>query len=270
MHTLSKLTLPLLVAAGATLCIAQAQSQSTSQTSQASGGMIAQRVETSAPGATAADADLDDWVGPPEPGDVGVPDIAPPEDPGGMDPGMGPGLDRDWRGPGGHGDRRGFGDRGPGGEMMLSRLVNNPEIREKLGITADQAAKIRQQSLTFETAQIRNRADVQVRRAELRSLLEADNPDRAAIDRKLQEVSTAELAATKSAVNFRLDMRNALTPEQKQKLQQWRKEMWEKRSQERGHRRGPDGPGGPGRRMRQGPPPPTSDQPAPPAPPTQQ
>jgi len=42
-----------------------------------------------------------------------------------------------------------------------------------------------------------------VKRVDLKDLLEADKPDRAAIDSKLQEISTARLALEKSAVHYR-------------------------------------------------------------------
>lgn len=117
---------------------------------------------------------------------------------------------------------------------MLARLVSNPTMRDRLGVTADQAAKIRQETADFQKAQIRNRADLQIKRLELRELLAADNPDRSAIDRKLQEIGAAQLTESKSSIDFRLDMRNALAPEQRQKLEQMHE----------GARRGPRGRGG--------------------------
>jgi Spy/CpxP family protein refolding chaperone len=105
------------------------------------------------------------------------------------------------------------------------RLVNDPAMREKLGITDEQAAKIRQQTFDFQKAEIRDRADVQVRRLELNQLLTAANPDRAAIDQKLEQISATRLAQRKLEVNYRLDMRAALTSEQRQKLQNLREEF---------------------------------------------
>jgi Spy/CpxP family protein refolding chaperone len=112
-------------------------------------------------------------------------------------------------------------------------------MREKLGITAEQAAKIHLQTSEFRKAQIRSRADLQVKRLELNELLAADNPDRAAINKKLEEISAAQLARRKSEVDYRLKMRDALTSEQRQKLQQMREEF-RHRSPEG---RGPQGPG---------------------------
>jgi Spy/CpxP family protein refolding chaperone len=120
-------------------------------------------------------------------------------------------------------------------EFMLARLVNNPTIRERIGITPEQAQKIRTETFDFRKAEIRNRADLEVKHLELRQLLSATTPDRNAIDSKLAEISAAHLAQAKAAVNFHLDMRAALTPDQKLKLEQMRQEFFR-------HRRfGPDG-----------------------------
>jgi Spy/CpxP family protein refolding chaperone len=118
--------------------------------------------------------------------------------------------------------------------------LSNPAVREKLGITAEQAAKIRLQTSEFRKAQIRSRAELQVKRLELNELLAAANPDRAAIDKKLEEISSAQLAQRKSEVDFRLRMRDTLTSEQRQKLQQMREEFRHRAPEGRG----PQGPRG--------------------------
>jgi periplasmic protein CpxP/Spy len=118
---------------------------------------------------------------------------------------------------------RGFGmgmHRGAHPGFMLGRLLQNPELREKLGITDEQVAKIRQQSSDFRKEQIRSRADLQVKRIDLHELLAADKPDRAAIDKKLQEISATQLARERAMVDFHFAMRDVLTPEQRAKLKQ--------------------------------------------------
>jgi len=135
---------------------------------------------------------------------------------------------------------RGMGMHHRGGRGMgLAFLVNNPEMRKRIGISDEQAAKIRQQTLDFRKAEIRTRADLQVKRLEMHSLLAADAPDRAAIDRTLQEVGTAQMALEKNAIDFHLTMRAALTPEQREKLKAMRQEFHP-------HGNGQHGPGGPG------------------------
>jgi Spy/CpxP family protein refolding chaperone len=126
---------------------------------------------------------------------------------------MGPGGPQD-RGMGMHGP--GMGNRGFG----LGRLLNDPDVRQQLGISPEQAAKIKQQQSDFRKAEVRNRADLEIKRMDLHDLVSAEKPDRSAIDRKLQEVGAAQLALEKSAIDHRLTMREMLTPEQRQKLQQ--------------------------------------------------
>ncbi|HXR32383.1 MAG TPA: periplasmic heavy metal sensor [Verrucomicrobiae bacterium] len=165
-----------------------------------------------------------------------------PRDP--MQPG-GPGEERgqwgqrqDGFGGGDRMGRRGFGRER--GEFGLAHLLNAPAIREKLGITAEQVGAIRKQESDFRKTKIRERADLEVKRVDLRDLLEAEKPDRAAIDSKLQEISTARLALEKSAVHFRLAMREAITPEQREKLHQL---MSERRRGDGPRRSGPRGDG---------------------------
>jgi Spy/CpxP family protein refolding chaperone len=144
----------------------------------------------------------------------------------------------------GMGMRRGMHRRGGPG-MGLAFLVNNPEMRKRIGITDEQAAKIRQQTLDFQKAEIRSRADLQVKRLELRSLLAAETPDRAAIDKALEEQGAARMALEKTTIDFHLGMRGALTPEQREKLKAMREEFRHRGAGPEHRMGGPGGPGGP-------------------------
>lgn len=136
--------------------------------------------------------------------------------------------------------RHGFGRAG---------FLNNEAIRQRLGITSAQLAKIHQQDSAFQKSQIRARADLQVKRIELNELLAADNPNRAAIDAKLQEVSAAQMASEKSAIDNQLALRDILTPAQRQQLQQLRMNGFQPNGPAQtpaGAGRGGRGPGQPG------------------------
>jgi Spy/CpxP family protein refolding chaperone len=132
-------------------------------------------------------------------------------------------------------DARGFGMEGR--EFGLMRALRDPDIRKQLGITDEQFAKIRGQESDFRKTEIRDRADLQVKRIDLQDLLSTDKPDRAAVDSKLEEISASQLALEKAAVDHRLDMRDAITPAQRDKL----RELARDRRQSDGG--GPDGPG---------------------------
>jgi Spy/CpxP family protein refolding chaperone len=187
-----------------------------------------------------------DPQGPPPPPDQGAgPDGGGPGMRGGIDGRMGPDArgGRDGGGPGewmrgreefrgrdgdfGGGGRmggRGFG----GGDFMLGRLLRDSDLRKQVGISDDQVAKIRQQESEFRKTEIRDRADLEVKRLDLKDLLDSDNPDRAAIDSKLQEISASQMALEKAAIDHSLDVRTAITPAQREKIRQLMKARWER------------------------------------------
>jgi len=170
-----------------------------------------------------------------------------PAGPMGFRPGAGPGMGLGMRAGGGRGMGQGFGPgmgpgMGPGGAPGLARVVNNPSMRQQLGITDEQVAKFHQQQEDFQKAGIQNRATMQVKRMELNDLLRADKPDRAAIDRKLAEVNAMQAASEKANIDHLLATRSLLTPEQQAKL----KQMMQNRPGM--------GPGGRGGRGQSGPP----------------
>jgi Spy/CpxP family protein refolding chaperone len=134
----------------------------------------------------------------------------------------------------------GFGRRGHR-HSSFARLLNDPSMRQQVGITDEQAATIRKQEADFRKTAIRDRADLEVQRIDLKQLLVADKPDRAAINGKLQEISAAQLSLQKSAIDYRLTMRDAITPAQREKLRQLMRDRWR-------DGRGLSGADGPGRR----------------------
>jgi len=139
--------------------------------------------------------------------------------------GMGPQFQGQRRGPGpamGMRGRMGPGMRGQmgAGGLGLGRLARNPQFRERIGLTAEQVTRIQTQESTFAKAQIRNHSELQIKRMEFQELLQAEKPDRALIDKKMREVNEAEFAVRKTGVDHQLAMRDMLTPEQKQKMQE--------------------------------------------------
>ncbi len=143
----------------------------------------------------------------------------------------------------GWGHRHGtFGRDGRGHRHSgFARMLNDPSIRQQVGITDEQAATIRKQEADFRKTEIRNRADLEVQRIDLKGLLAAEKPDRTAINAKLQEISTAQLSLQKSAIDYRLTMRDAITPAQREKLRQVMRDCWQRDG------RGRPGPQGEGR-----------------------
>jgi Heavy-metal resistance len=144
----------------------------------------------------------------------------------GADPAMGGN-----RGMMGLGDASGIG-RFHNVDALLARalrFLRDPAIRQQFGISDKQAAKLETQVTDFRKTRIQDRANLAVQRIDLENLLAAENPDRAAINRKLQQVGAAQLALEKSAVDFALNVKQELLPEQRQKIRQFLRQRREHR-----------------------------------------
>jgi Spy/CpxP family protein refolding chaperone len=102
----------------------------------------------------------------------------------------------------------------------------SPQVQKELGITAEQRQKLEDIRFNMEKEAIQHRSALQIHRLELSHLINAENPDRAAIDKKIQEVSQEEGSLMRSSIDGRLNARGVLTAEQRTKLAQLRQNRW--------------------------------------------
>ncbi|MGH9737182.1 MAG: Spy/CpxP family protein refolding chaperone [Candidatus Acidiferrales bacterium] len=153
----------------------------------------------------------------------------------------------EWRAGGDRGHRGaefGISDMGVGGAGLGRRLgraeraLNDPQIRQQLGISDEQAAKFEQQLTGFAKTMIRDRASLQIQQVDLRNSLTKPNPDRAAVDNQLQQVSAARVQLQQAAVNFYLTLKQEIPPAQQQKIRQFlrerRQDAWQGGARSRG------------------------------------
>ena len=145
--------------------------------------------------------------------------------------------------------------RGRSGRGGGRGWVGNPRLYEELGLTDEQTEKLRSLRVEARKAAVRNRADLQVQRIELGELLRADSPSKAQVDRKVQEITKVQGAAFAARINTMLSTKAVLTPEQRAKARELRKNRGRRfRGGRGGGRRG--GGGFPRRFNRPAPPPP--------------
>jgi len=129
--------------------------------------------------------------------------------------------------------------RGP----RLMAMLENDRVKSALGLTDEQSGKVRQIMVESRKSAVKTRADVQVRGIELRELLRADQPNRDAVLRKVQEISDLRGQMMRQRVESLLAAKSVLTPEQQEKIRAFMSERRGRRGAWRGNR----GPGGPGR-----------------------
>ena len=115
---------------------------------------------------------------------------------------------------------RGALDRGQLPAEQLLRLLELPAIQKALVLTDEQIKKIEDISLIVRIDVIRQQAELRVQRLELERMMQADAPDRAAIDNKVQEAAQAQAALMHARVNALLNLRAVLTKEQRDKIRE--------------------------------------------------
>ena len=106
--------------------------------------------------------------------------------------------------------------RGTG--LGLLALVDNDRLRAYLNLTDPQVARLHLIAVESEKLTMRSRTDVGVREIELRELLRADQPDREAILRKVDELAVLRGDLMRQRVEALLSARSVLSSEQQKKF----------------------------------------------------
>ena len=144
------------------------------------------------------------------------------------------------------GGRRGFGPReggmGPmmGGMDPIVRMVSNPAVAEKIGLSDEQKAKLNELKGDKEA----NRAaQDKVRAATMKQLdlMKAEKIDEGAVMAAIDEVFELRKAMAKEQAKRVIAVKSVLTPEQVKKAHEEMKKMFEARG-DRGPRREGKGP----------------------------
>ena len=119
---------------------------------------------------------------------------------------------------------RGYTRLGRGRGSGPERLLFSERARRKLGLSEEQGTRVHQLGLEARKNSIRRRADLEIKQLELEELLSAAEPDRAAIDRTVQEIGALHAARMKAGIDQRLNFQDVLTPEQRDKLREFREQ----------------------------------------------
>jgi uncharacterized membrane protein len=105
----------------------------------------------------------------------------------------------------------------PGVERLLD-LLESDRIRAYLGLADPQVERLRQIIVEAEKANVKTRAEIEVRSIELREALRADKPDRDEILKQVQEISDLRREMMKHQVEAILAAKAVLSPEQQKRL----------------------------------------------------
>jgi len=128
-------------------------------------------------------------------------------------------------------------------ERQRAGRVDPAALKAELGLSDEQATQLRKMWVDGRKQAIRQRADLEIARIELRELTEAPVVDQKAVDAKVKAISDLQAARLKARTDQRLAMRRILSPEQQEKMKQLARE---------GRRHRGSGEAGPWRERRSG------------------
>jgi len=100
-------------------------------------------------------------------------------------------------------------------EMLL-------RMKDQLGLTPDQVAKIEKMNDQFSEASIKLHANIQIAEIKLKNILSKDNVDRKAAENMIRDIAKMKTDAQVDRINFMLDVKSILTPDQVKKIQELR------------------------------------------------
>jgi Spy/CpxP family protein refolding chaperone len=119
------------------------------------------------------------------------------------------------------------GHHGGAGHFLRHLLMHQKEI----GLSEEQAGKIKALQLDLDKTRIRAEAEIQVAERELHELVRDDKTDLAAIEAKLRQGAELEVGLRLAAVKTRRAAVELLTPEQREKEKAEHEKMMKKRGE---------------------------------------
>ena len=116
------------------------------------------------------------------------------------------------------------------------------KLKEKINLTKDQVITIEKMRDSHQESTIRRIADIKVLELKVGSYMEKEKINRGKLEKMLRQVAAMKTDLTVANINYLLDLRDLLTPEQIKKIESIKGEMRRMRmkrglQQKRGNRR---------------------------------
>ncbi len=110
--------------------------------------------------------------------------------------------------------------QGPGRRGMVP--WDGPGMRERLGLTDEQAEQLRSERLEAAKERVKIGSQMRVARLELRELMSSPAPDEKAVMAKARQIGDLHTRLLEARVTHSLALKKILTPEQQRKLREMR------------------------------------------------
>lgn len=111
------------------------------------------------------------------------------------------------------------------------------KLKEKINLTKDQVRTIEKMRDAHQESTIRRTADIKVLELKIGSYMEKGKINRGKLEKMLREAAAMKTDLTIANINYLLDLRDLLTPEQIKKIESIKSEMKRRRMEGRSHKR---------------------------------
>ena len=98
------------------------------------------------------------------------------------------------------------------------------KFKDEIGLTEDQLSKIEKMQNLFQEAGIRKKADIKVLELKLHSYLKAEQINRKKMEKMIRDIAKMKTDLQVDRLNYLLDLKSLLTPEQIAKIEELKKE----------------------------------------------
>jgi Spy/CpxP family protein refolding chaperone len=109
-----------------------------------------------------------------------------------------------------------------GGDMLEMGMPGRGMLADELNLSKDQMDKIKKIRNTARKQNIPIKGDIELKRIELKELMDTDSPDKEKIAAKLKEIEALKTQSAIIRVNGMIDFKNILTKDQREKLEKMR------------------------------------------------
>ncbi len=131
--------------------------------------------------------------------------------------------------------------QGMGSHLPIGKLLDDPEFIEKLQLSSDQVAKLKNLHFEHQKRMIALRSNLQTKKLELRQLFDAEVLDKKLIRTKVEEVNTAKANLALEKVEMKLSAIDVFTSEQMAELKKMKRKFEGRKRIKRMEMEGPKG-----------------------------
>jgi Spy/CpxP family protein refolding chaperone len=110
------------------------------------------------------------------------------------------------------------------------------KFKDEIGLTRDQVNTFEKMREQFMEYAIKQRADLKIKEMKFHSFLKEEKVNRKKMEKMIREIAGMKTDMQISHMNYLLDIKEVLTPEQIQQIEKFKKERRHKRLKERRHR----------------------------------